>query len=244
MRRLYPVPAPVDPLELIPRALEARPREGRPYVVANFIASADGRAAVDGGSTGLGDPGDKQIFRALRGCAGAVLVGTGTLDAEQYGALARHPTVAAIRERLGLAPQPPLVTISRTGHLPQIPLLEDPNATLIIYTGAHIDLGDVAATVMVKRRHGADLMPRAVLADLAATHGVGLLLCEGGPSLFGSLAADGLCDELFLTLAPKIAGGDGLAITNRMHASAPIGLQLAWALQEGDSLYLRYLLRG
>ncbi len=244
MRRLHPDPAPVDPIELIPRALEARARSDQPYVVANFIASADGRATVDGGSTGLGDEGDKQIFRALRGCAGAVLVGTGTLEAEQYGALARHPTVVAIRERLGLTPQPPLVTITHTGRLPQIPLLTDPQATLIIYTGADIDPGDVAARVVVERRSPDDLAPRTVLSHLAAAHGAGLVLCEGGPSLFGSLAADGLCDELFLTLAPKIAGGDGLTITEHMPAAAPTQLRLTWTLQQGDSLYLRYAMRA
>jgi riboflavin biosynthesis pyrimidine reductase len=244
MRRLHPDPAPVDPLELIPRVLGDHAGDEPPHVVANFIASADGRATVDGGSTGLGDDGDRQIFRALRGCAGAVLVGTGTLEAEHYGALGRHPTVATIRARLGLPAEPPLVTITRSGRLPQIPLLDDPRATFIIYTGEAIDPGDTEATVIVERRPPDGLAPRAVLADLRATHGAGLVLCEGGPSLFGSLVADGVCDELFLTLAPKIAGGDGPPITPMLDASTPKQLQLAWVLQQDDSLYLRYSLRG
>ena len=244
MRRLHPDPAPIDPVELIPRALEGVARSGRPYVVANFVSSADGRATVDGGSTGLGDDGDRQIFRALRGRADAVLVGTGTLEAEHYGALARHPTVAAVRGRLGLPPQPPLVTITRSGRVPQIPLLADPESTLILYTGADVDPGDVAATVVVERRPAQALSPSEVLADLAVTHGVRLLLCEGGPSLFGSLVAAGVCDELFLTLAPTLAGGDGPSISDRMQVPAPRELELTWILAEGDSLYLRYAMRA
>lgn len=242
MHRLHPDAASVDPVELVPQALQDMSQRGRPYVVANFVASADGRATVDGGSTALGDDGDKRIFRALRGCADAVLVGTGTLRAEHYGALSRNPTVVALRERLGLAPQPPLVTITRGGVLPKIPLLDDPAATMIVYSGAEIELDGVAATVTVERRAVGELSPQAVLAHLSSTHSVRLLLCEGGPSLFGSLVADGLCDELFLTLAPLLARGDGPAITGPATAAAPERMRRLWALSQGDSLYLRYAL--
>jgi riboflavin biosynthesis pyrimidine reductase len=242
MHRLHPDPAPVEPIELLPTALRDVARPGRPYVVANFVSSADGRATVDSGSTALGDDGDKQIFRTLRGCADAVLVGTGTLKAERYGTLSRHPTVVALRARLGLVSQPPLVTITRDGRLPQIPLLEDPAATLIVYTGADIELRDAAATVIVERRAPDDLSPQAVLADLSATHGIRLLLCEGGPTLFGSLVAGRVCDELFLTVAPLLAGGDGPAITGPMQSASLERMRRLWALAEGDSLYLRYAL--
>ncbi len=242
MRRLQPDPAPVDPIELIPRALDGVARADRPYVVANFISSADGRATVDGGSTALGDDGDKQIFRALRGCADAVLVGTGTLEAEHYGTLSRDPAVVALRERLGLATQPPLVTVTRSGRLPEIPLLDDPAATVIVYSGADINPRKVPATVTVERRAPGDLSLQTVLADLFAAHGVRLLLCEGGPSLFGSLVVARVCDELFLTLAPVLAGGDGPAITGSMAGSGPERMRQLWTLAEGDSLYLRYAL--
>ncbi|HLI61101.1 MAG TPA: dihydrofolate reductase family protein [Solirubrobacteraceae bacterium] len=244
MRRLLPDPAePVDPLELLPEALAGRSHPDRPYLVANFVASADGRATVDGGSTGLGDEGDLRIFRALRGCADALLVGTGTLTVERYGVISRHPPVVSLRERLGLPPQPPLVTISRSGAVPRIPLLDDPGATLIVYTSAADPAPvDATATVLVERRDPDGLTPSAVLADLRASHGVRVLLCEGGPTLFGSLVAAGLCDELFLTLSPMLTGGDGLTITDAMTDRARRGLRLAWALGEGDSLYLRYVL--
>ena len=85
-----------------------------------------------------------------------------------------------------------------------------------------------------------DVSPAAVLADLRR-RGIRALLCEGGPRLNGALLACDAVDELFLTLAPLLAGnavapriveGDGLA--------APIRLELAWALSHDDELYLRY----
>ena len=242
MRRLLPDPGPVDPMELIPDALAGRVAPSRPYTVANFVASADGRATVNGGSTGLGDDGDRRIFRALRGCTDALLAGTGTLGAEHYGTVARDPAVVALRARLGLAPQPALVTVTRTGRVPAIPLLDDPDATLIVYAGADVTLDDARATVLVERRDPDGLAMRAVLGDLYARHGVRHLLCEGGPAIFGALLAEQVCDELFLTLAPMLAGGPDLSITRRVQLGAPRELGLLWALSQGDSLYLRYAL--
>jgi 5-amino-6-(5-phosphoribosylamino)uracil reductase len=244
MRRLYPPdPAhpPVDPSRAIAElGLADRAPPGRPFVVANFVSSADGRATVDGGSTGLGDDGDKAIFRTLRGCADAVLAGTGTLRAEHYGILARDPAVVALRARLGLAPQPPLVTITRSGRVPAIPLLDDPGSTLLVYSGAPVELGDVRATVRVIRREPAQLTASAVLADLRTAHGVRLLLCEGGPSILGELVAERVVDELYLTLAATLAGGDPQPITAQLALAAPRALTLRWVLEQEGSLYLRY----
>jgi riboflavin biosynthesis pyrimidine reductase len=69
----------------------------RPHVVANFVASVDGRATYHGLTGQLGDDGDLEVFRALRREVDAVLVGTGTLRAEQYGRMLKLPES---RERL------------------------------------------------------------------------------------------------------------------------------------------------
>ncbi len=227
-------------MAIIPEALATSTATDRPYVVANFVASADGRAAVDGGSTGLGDAGDRQIFRALRGCADAVLAGTGTIAAEHYGALARDPAVVALRARRSLPPQPPLVTIARSGRVPAIPLLDDPASTLIVYAGTDVTAPEGAATVVIERDTPGRLAVRDVLTHLRREHGVRLLLCEGGPSLFSALLAERCVDELFLTVAGALVGGDGGAITAGAALSPPLRLVPRWTLAEGDSLYVRY----
>lgn len=241
MRRLLPDPGPVDPAALISAlGLGDRAPAGRPYTIANFVSSVDGRATVDGGSSGLGDAGDKEIFFTLRGCADAVLAGTGTLAVERYGRMARDPRVIEQRARLGLPAQPPLVTITRTGRVPAIPLLDDPASTLIVYAGTDVALGDARATVRVIHRDPAQLTMAAVLADLRTDHGVALLLCEGGPSVFGALVAERVCDELFLTLAARLASGEQTPITSRRELVEPLDLELLWALEQDGSLYLRY----
>jgi riboflavin biosynthesis pyrimidine reductase len=239
VRQLHPEPGPVDPARLIADLrLGDRAPEDRPYVIANFVTSADGRAAVQGGSTGLGDEGDHEIFRTLRGCADAVLTGTGTLAAEHYGVMAREPEIVALRDRLGLAPQPPLVTVTRSGRVPEIPLLDDPGSTLIVYSGVELELPEARARVVTRRTD--DLGMPAVLRDLRTVHGIRLLLCEGGPSLFGDLVAEGVADELFLTVAPKLAGGDATAVTAHLDLDRPAEMTLRWALEQDGSLYLRY----
>jgi 5-amino-6-(5-phosphoribosylamino)uracil reductase len=243
MRQLLPVSIDdVDPAEMIAAlALGDRAPAHRPYTIANFVSSVDGRVSVDGGSTGLGDAGDKAIFRSLRGCADAVLAGTGTIGAEHYGALARDPAVAALRGRLGLAAQPALVTISRHGAIPAMPLLQDPGSRLIAYVGPDVEApGDARAEVELVRRDPAQLTMSAVLGDLRARHGVRLLLCEGGPSIFGDLVGEGVCDELFLTLGARLVGGGGGAITRHLALDRPLDVTLLWALSQEASLYLRY----
>jgi riboflavin biosynthesis pyrimidine reductase len=70
--------------------------------------------------------------------------------------------------------------------------------------------------------------------------GVRALLCEGGPTLHGALQASGLVDELFLTIAPKLAGGESPRILEGVALPAPQGLELAWLLEHDGELFARY----
>ena len=123
-RRLHPDPATVDSAELLGNlCLAARAHDERPWVVTNFATTADGRATVDGRSGAIGDDGDMEVFRRLRTQVDALLIGTRTLAIEQYGRAVRRPELRAAREALGLAPEPLVATVSRSGELPlEIPL--------------------------------------------------------------------------------------------------------------------------
>ncbi|MGE5281106.1 MAG: RibD family protein [Chloroflexota bacterium] len=74
--------------------------------------------------------------------------------------------------------------------------------------------------------------------------GVRALLCEGGPTLHGALQAAGLVDELFLTIAPKLTGGDGPRILEGAALPAPAELELVWLIEEGGELFARYRRQG
>ena len=57
-----------------PRPLLGEPaRDGRPYLALNMVATADGRAAVNGSAVGIGSPADKHLMRELRAEADVVL---------------------------------------------------------------------------------------------------------------------------------------------------------------------------
>jgi riboflavin biosynthesis pyrimidine reductase len=70
--------------------------------------------------------------------------------------------------------------------------------------------------------------------------GVRALLCEGGPTLHGSLQAAGLVDELFLTIAPKLSGGGVPPRILEGELGDVIPLELAWLLEEDGELFARY----
>ena len=83
-----------------------------------------------------------------------------------------------------------------------------------------------------------------MLARLRSEHGVRSVLCEGGPNLNASLLPAGLIDELFLSIAPTLAGSTGsLSIVNRAPLVEPVGLDLVWLLESQGQLFARYLLR-
>jgi riboflavin biosynthesis pyrimidine reductase len=84
---------------------------------------------------------------------------------------------------------------------------------------------------------------RVDLPDLLRSlreEGVRALLCEGGPTLHGALQASGLVDELFLTIAPKLAGGESPRILEGAALPAPQELELAWLLKQDGELFARY----
>ena len=78
----------------------------------------------------------------------------------------------------------------------------------------------------------------ALLRSLHA-EGVRALLCEGGPTLHGALQELGLVDELFLTIAPKLVGGEGPRIVEGVLPETA-ELELAWLLEHEGELFARY----
>ena len=88
-------------------------------------------------------------------------------------------------------------------------------------------------------------MPEA-LVGVARRLGARLIVSEAGPVLFGTLARAGLVDELFLTLAPQLAGRDPghprlpLVDGATFWPDSPRWARLASVRSAGDHLFLRY----
>ena len=215
---------------------------GRPYVVVNFVASADGKATFEGRSGKLGGDADSALFHRLRTQADAVLVGSGTLRAERYGRIVRDPELRAAREAEGLAPDPLACVVSRSLSLPlDIPLFQDPEQRTIVFTSSDERLEGAGPGVSVERLRAGELTLTSALEVLHARHGVRSVLCEGGPTLFGALLGEEAVDELFLSLAPRIAGGgEAPTIVEGMPLAELLELELVWVLEAEGELFIRY----
>ena len=225
---------------------EVRPAErapdDRPFVFVNMVATTDGRAAHEGRTEALGAEADLELLLELRALADAVLIGTGTLRAEGYARLVGSPERRARRQAAGLAEDPLAVMISRSFDIPwEAGLFDAPEQPVLVYTGPDAtDPPTTAAPVEVVRLD--DPTPAAALADVRA-RGVRALLCEGGPRLLRALVADGLADELFLTIAPLLTG-DAAEPSILAGAKLPQAaeLELLWTLRAESELFLRYRL--
>jgi 5-amino-6-(5-phosphoribosylamino)uracil reductase len=213
---------------------------GRPYVAVNMVATVDGRATVSGRTAPISSVADRQMFHALRTRVDAVLVGAGTLRTERYGRLVRDPHRREQRAAAGLEPDPLAIVVSGRLDIPaDVALLQDPEQRVVIVTASDAVVDGVTADVRYLRSAPVDL--GAALALLRAEHGVRSILCEGGPSLNGSLLAAGLIDELFLTTVAKLAGAAGaLTIISDGAVGEPLDAQLVWLLAAGSELFARY----
>jgi len=216
---------------------------GRPYVVANMVETLDGRAALDGDTRGLGGGADRELFHQLRAAADALLVGAGTVRIERYGPATKNAELRAARERNGLEPDQPVVIVSARLLLPSdLPLLQDPDSRVIVATAADHELEGVKAQVTYERV-GDDL--QLLLARLRSEHGIRSLLCEGGPTLLSHMLAARLVDELFVSIAPKLAGGgDEPTITQGPVLPEPVATELIWLLERDSELFGRWRVAG
>ena len=247
LRRLYPEPGEVTVEAAVAglRLGDLAP-EGRPYVIDNMVATADGRAAIDGRAGPIGSEADRQIFLRLRTQADCVMVGAGTLRAERYGHLVRDPELRAAREAEGLEPEPIGCVLTRSMDLPwDTSLWTDPASRVALYTCAPRNPPPCRAEVTVHRMAAAELTVDRVLRSLRADHGVRSVLCEGGPKLNRELLEAGMLDELYLVLEPKLAGGgDGPTIVTGPLLEQPGRLELVTIMEADGSLFLRYRVGG
>jgi riboflavin-specific deaminase-like protein len=246
LRRLHPDPAELTPMEAVGglRLGELAPPD-RPYLVLNMVSTLDGRIAIDGRSGPIGDEADRELFHGLRTQADAVMVGAGTIRTERYGRIARKPERREQRVAEGLAPDPLAVIVSARLRVPvDLPLLQDPDSTVAILTASADEPPPTPARVICLRGPaGVELELRPLLERLRAEHGVRSILCEGGPSLNESLIREGLVDELFLSIAPKLAGGPPLTVLSGDPLDAPLDCELVWLLEHDGHLFGRYRLQ-
>jgi riboflavin biosynthesis pyrimidine reductase len=264
-------PLPEDLRKLYDGDLQFAAAAGRPYIIANFAATLDGVVSYkipgkSGGAEITGrNSGDHFIMGLLRASADAVLVGAGTFGEVSPSHLWIPEYICPEAARLyecyrGKRVKNPLnVVVTGSGNVDVTrAIFHTPGVAALIITTAggkqRIDQACTAAhcSVQVRAINNSDapIAPGKMIELLFREFGIRRLLHEGGPALFGQFLQEHLIDELFLTLAPQIAGrnstNDRPAFVRNAAfnpADAP-WLNLLSVKQSGGYLYLRYRAPG
>jgi 5-amino-6-(5-phosphoribosylamino)uracil reductase len=231
-------------------------------VYTNFVSTIDGVVAIPSVRRShrlIGDESDADLFvmALLRAFADVVLVGAGTLPAAptaRWRAETAYPAAAGelvdLRRRLGRSGPPRVAIVTASGSIELgHPAVQEGALVLTTERGAE----------RLRDRLPGDAQPEVVAGDedvdlraaieLLHSHGHRRILSEGGPTLFGSLAASGLVDELFLTVSPLVAGRSqgerqlGLVEGTALLPDRRLGAELLSVRTHGSHLFLRYGLR-
>ena len=202
-----------------------------------LAVSLDGRLAPpQGGAAQIGGRGDRRVLEEALAWADAALLGAETLRRHGTTCLIHAPDLLVARAAAGRAPQPLALVASRSGVIPpHLPFFQQPLERWLL---APADVAGEAEALGFTRGVPLADWPDALqrLADL----GLERLVVLGGAALAGSLLAEGLLDELQLTLCPRLLGGP--------HTWLPAGAVLdssVWELREqrpleGGEMLLRY----
>jgi riboflavin biosynthesis pyrimidine reductase len=241
-------------------------RAARPYVIGNVVASLDGVVSLGipgkagGGEISGFNPHDRMVMGLLRAAADAVIIGAGTLRAASadhvWTADYIYPQLVDAYQELRAAlgkPEPPLnVVVTGGGNIDLDRRLFRSGAvpSLIVTTAAGarcLQDRDLPPSARVEAVAGdAPLSAQAVLDAVDRARKSDLVLIEAGPRLMSDFFAEQLLDELFLTLAPQVAGRDGTIdrpglVNGKVFApDLPVWGTLVGLKRGGDHLFLRY----
>jgi riboflavin biosynthesis pyrimidine reductase len=247
LQQLFPRPEgtrrPIeDPLAIYDQLRFPDPPAERAYVYANMVMSVDGRAVVDGRAAGLGSKVDQRLMIRLRAWADCVLNGAGTARSETIYRPLPDELVARRRAR-GQADQPIWSVATGSGAL------EPPAAARTVVFVAEATprqarerLAERAEVVVAGDERP---RPASMARLLRQRYGCARVLLEGGPALIHATLQDGVLDELFLTLAPKLVAGSGKTIVDGppFPRDGRPRLEVASLYEHESELFFRYRVR-
>jgi diaminohydroxyphosphoribosylaminopyrimidine deaminase/5-amino-6-(5-phosphoribosylamino)uracil reductase len=188
-----------------------------------MAASLDGKAAArDGSSKWITGEAARADVQGLRAWADAVVVGSGTVLADDPRLTVRDPSFASAR--------PPIrVVVDPSGRVPGDRRAFDAAAPTLVATTElatttrRQEWVDAGADVAVVDRDVTGGVSLPALVELLGKRDVQGVLLEGGPTLAWSAIRDGVVDQLVLYLAPMLVGGHGATGWLAGGGFAPIG---------------------
>jgi len=240
-------------------------QKGGPYVIGNFVTTLDGVASLSapglsgGGPISGYNPHDRMVMGLLRSVADAVVVGAGTLRSvpnHLWTAEYIYPTLSGsyrqLRAALGKSEPPLNVIVTARGEIDLgLPVFRSGAVKVLVVTnpeGARrVRERSLPPSVVIGEvGEGGPIGARAILSAVGRILHSEIVLVEGGPRLMGDFFAGKCLDELFLTLAPQVAGRDGsverpgVVAAKRFAPEAPLWGTLTGVKRAGSHLFLRY----
>ena len=220
----------------------------RPFLAINMAMTVDGKiTSARREYPRMTSPFDRERMDRLRAEADAILVGAGTMRADNPKLHVRSETMREHRRSLGKPAGLLRVLVTASGEL-------DPHSRFfdgadggdrVIATAEAVPAGRLALLSEKAEvwKLGAERVDLPALMDRIGERGARRVIAEGGGELNWQLIRDDLVDEIFVTIAPSLLGGrdaptllegDGLAMSDQRR------LRLVDLHREGDELYCRY----
>lgn len=224
----------------------------RPHVFVNAAMSADGKLSTyERRQVKISGPGDFRRVDRLKAGADAVMVGIGTVLADDPSLTVKDPALVAAREAAGRGSHPVRVVVDSQGRIPL--------DAAVLHRGDGLRVVGVSEAAPEEKRAaleeyatvvvaGSDRVNLGLLLERLYDLGVRRLMVEGGGTLIAALAAARLVDELYVyvgnmiiggSTAPTLADGDGLSAAEpfvrlRLESAAPCeeGVLLHWFVEK------------
>lgn len=237
------------------------------YVLGNFVSTLDGVVALNvaghmsGGDISGFNIYDQAMVGLLRAVADAVIVGAATFRVEARHFLTPEDIAPALaheyhqlRASLGKSDEPLNVIVTARGDLNlELPLFQQSRVPVLVITTTrglqHLRKQTWPSSIQVEAvRESAPISAEAILRTVSQAARGKLLLVEGGPRLMSTFIDEQRLDELFLTLAPQIAGRDSSTerpgiVAGQLFAPARQRWSELVGVRRADShLFLRYKL--
>lgn len=220
----------------------------RPVVAVNFAITWDGKVSTRNFTPAdFSSKRDKHRLLEIRATGDALLVGANTLHNDNMTMGLPDEKLRAARVRRKQPAWPLRVIITNSGRInTKAGVFQKDFSPVVIYSTAQMPERTQAALAGKAALHlyKTKTVPlKKMLQHLHAHYEVERLVCEGGPSLFRSLLAEDLVDEINLTLCPLIFGGSGAPTLTGIPAKflpRAIPAKLEKIERVGDECFLRY----
>lgn len=242
--------APLDDAALSALYRHRLPDDATTWLRTNFVTTLDGSVqGSDHRSGTINTPSDHHVFALLRAHADAIIAGAETVRTEGYRAVTLEPWQQQLRRAEGLDPLPVLVIISGSLDIdPSVATPEEgPGGPVMIIAPEGQDSADLdpllQAGVEIVQTGTTEVDLHGAIQELAH-RGYRRLLCEGGSHLHHGLLAADLVDEMCLTTAPVVIGGDGLRTTTGALFDRSLTFELDFSVYADDGTHFTSYVRN